>query len=80
MSGPGTDRSAQPREQRLPPQAVEAERAVLGAMMLGDDAIGQVVEVLDETFAVCPLCNTTCGLGTESAPKPRIVDLISKAL
>ncbi len=37
------------REQRLPPQAVEAERAVLGAMLLGVDAIGKVVEVLDET-------------------------------
>jgi len=37
------------REQRLPPQAVEAERAVLGAMLLGVDAIGKVLEVLDET-------------------------------
>jgi len=34
---------------RLPPQAVEAEQAVLGAMMLGEEAIGRVVEQLDET-------------------------------
>ena len=38
------------REQRVPPQAVEAERAVLGAMMLGEDAIGKVVELLDDTM------------------------------
>ncbi len=36
-------------EQRIPPQAVEAERAVLGAMLLGIEAIGKAVEVLDET-------------------------------
>ncbi len=39
-------RSAQ--EQRVPPQAVEAERAVLGAMMLGEEAIAKAVELLDE--------------------------------
>ena len=39
-------RSAQ--EQRVPPQAVEAERAVLGAMMLGEDAIAKAVVLLDE--------------------------------
>ncbi|MFC1627789.1 replicative DNA helicase [Gemmatimonadota bacterium] len=43
MSAPGSG------EQRLPPQSVEAERAVLGAMLLGVEAIGKVVEVLDET-------------------------------
>ena len=41
--------SGTPKEQRIPPQAVEAERAVLGAMMLGEEAIGTVVEFLDET-------------------------------
>lgn len=41
--------SGAPKEQRIPPQAVEAESAVLGAMMLGDEAIGTVVELLDET-------------------------------
>ncbi len=33
---------------RLPPQALEAERAVLGAMMLDQEAIGRAVELLDE--------------------------------
>jgi len=37
------------QEQRIPPQAIEAERAVLGAMMLGEEAIARVVEFLDET-------------------------------
>lgn len=44
-----TVEGASRQEQRIPPQAVEAERAVLGAMMLGVEAIGKVVEVLDET-------------------------------
>src|SRR5512140_2381199 len=33
---------------RVPPQALEAERAVLGAMMLDKQAIGHAVEILDE--------------------------------
>ncbi len=37
------------QEQRVPPQAVEAEKAVLGAMMLGEEAIARTVELLDET-------------------------------
>ncbi len=48
-NGARTERKGALQEQRLPPQAVEAERAVLGAMMLGEEAIGKVVEVLDET-------------------------------
>ena len=35
--------------ERLPPQAVEAEAAVLGAMLLEQDAISVVLEILDET-------------------------------
>jgi replicative DNA helicase len=34
---------------RVPPQALEAERAVLGAMMLDKQAIGHALEILDET-------------------------------
>ena len=35
--------------ERLPPQAVEAEAAVLGAMLLEPDAISIVIEILDDT-------------------------------
>lgn len=38
-----------PRGERVQPQAVEIERAVLGAMLIEKGAIGQVIEVLDET-------------------------------
>jgi replicative DNA helicase len=34
---------------RVPPQAIEAERAVLGAMLLDGRAISRALEVLDET-------------------------------
>ncbi len=34
--------------QRLPPQAVEIEQSVLGAMMLDTEAFGKAVEILDE--------------------------------
>jgi replicative DNA helicase len=33
----------------IPPQAIEAEMAVLGAMMLDRDAIAKAIEILDET-------------------------------
>jgi replicative DNA helicase len=36
-------------EGRVPPQAVDVEMAVLGAMMLEKDAIAKALEVLDET-------------------------------
>jgi replicative DNA helicase len=34
---------------RIPPQSIEAEVAVLGAMMLDKDAIGRTIEILDES-------------------------------
>ena len=35
-------------EGRVPPQSLEAERAVLGAMMLEPEAVGRALELLDE--------------------------------
>ncbi len=37
-------------EIRIPPQSQAAERAVLGAMLLDEDAIGAVIESLDSSF------------------------------
>jgi replicative DNA helicase len=37
-------------EIKLPPQSLAAERAVLGAMLLDEDAIGAVIESLDSSF------------------------------
>ena len=34
--------------QRLPPQAVEVEQAVLGAMLIDQRAVGRAIEILDE--------------------------------
>ncbi len=39
----------QPNGEKLPPQAVEAEQSVLGAMLLSKEAIGRAVELLDES-------------------------------
>ena len=36
-----------PRPERMPPQAVEIEQAVLGAMMLEQHAVGHALEILD---------------------------------
>jgi replicative DNA helicase len=44
----GYDRSDRPSVERLPPQDLAAEAAVLGAMLLSKDAIADVVEVLKE--------------------------------
>jgi len=35
--------------ERMPPQAVEVEQAVLGAMMIDQRAIGRAIEILDES-------------------------------
>ena len=35
--------------QRIPPQDIEAEMAVIGAMFLEADAVGKAVEILDES-------------------------------
>lgn len=39
----------EPSGERLPPQAVEAEQSVLGAMLLSKEAIGKAVELLEES-------------------------------
>lgn len=35
---------------KVPPQNLEAERAVLGAMLIAEEAIGRVIELLDTAF------------------------------
>ena len=45
--GPPSGRASGPGDfDRTPPQAIEAEQSVLGAMMLSKDAIADVVEVI----------------------------------
>ena len=34
--------------QRVPPQDIDAEMAVLGAMFIESDAVGKAIEILDE--------------------------------
>ena len=41
-------REPKPSLERVPPQNIEAEQAVLGAMLLNSDAVGAVIEVLRE--------------------------------
>lgn len=44
-------RNGPPAFDRMPPQNIEAERSVLGAMLLSSDAVGTVVEMLHENPA-----------------------------
>jgi len=37
-------------EIKLPPQSIEAEKSVLGSMLIDEDAIGSAIEILDETW------------------------------
>jgi replicative DNA helicase len=41
---------AQDLMDKIPPQSVEAEMAVLGSMLLDREAIGQAIEMLDESY------------------------------
>src|SRR3989338_3081565 len=38
------------QEIKLPPQNIEAEKSVLGAMLIDEEAIGLAVEILDEAW------------------------------
>ena len=38
------------QELRVPPQNVEAEKSVLGSMLIDNEAIGLVIEILDESW------------------------------
>jgi replicative DNA helicase len=42
------DRRTSSQSERIPPQAVEVEQAVLGAMLLDKDAIGKALEIIDK--------------------------------
>lgn len=62
---------------RVPPQAVDVEMAVLGAMLIEKDAIAKALEVLDETAFYKPahqqIFAAMIGLFERSEP----VDLIT---
>ena len=38
------------KEIRIPPQNIEAEKSVLGSMLIDEEAIGSAIEILDEIW------------------------------
>ncbi len=42
------DRKSSSQSERVPPQAIDVEQAVLGAMLLDKEAIGKAVEIIDK--------------------------------
>ncbi len=42
------DRRSSSQSERVPPQAIEVEQAVLGAMLLNKEAIGRALEIIDK--------------------------------
>ena len=54
------------QEIRVPPQNVEAEKSVLGSMLIDQEAIGAAIEVLDEQWfyedAHCKIYKAVVGL------------------
>lgn len=42
------DRRSSSQSERVPPQAIEVEQAVLGAMLLQKEAIGKAIEIIDK--------------------------------
>ena len=42
------DRRSSSQSERIPPQAIEVEQAVLGAMLLQKEAIGKAIEIIDK--------------------------------
>ena len=64
-------------EGRVPPQAVEVEMAVLGAMMLDKGAIAKAIEILDETAFYKPAHQRIFAAMTGLFEKSEPIDLIT---
>ena len=62
---------------RIPPQAIEAEVAVLGAMMLDKDAIARSIEIIDETAFYNPNHGKIFGAMVALYDRNDAVDLIT---
>ncbi len=66
-----------PVEGRVPPQAVDVEMAVLGAMLIEKDAIAKALEVLDETAFYKPADQTIFAAMIALFERSEPVDLIT---
>jgi len=64
-------------EGRVPPQAVEVEMAVLGAMMLDKGAIAKAIEILDETSFYKPAHQRIFAAMTGLFDRSEPIDLIT---
>jgi replicative DNA helicase len=62
---------------RIPPQSIEAEVAVLGAMMLEKDAIARTIEIIDETCFYNPNHGKIFGAMVALYDRNEAVDLIT---
>ncbi len=62
---------------RIPPQSIEAEVAVLGAMMLDKDAIARTIELIDETCFYNPNHGKVFGAIVSLYDRNEAVDLIT---
>ena len=65
------------QEIRVPPQNVEAEKSVLGAMLIDDEAIGSAIEVLNETWFYDEVHRKIFKAITELYSERKNVDLIT---
>jgi replicative DNA helicase len=66
-----------PREGRVPPQAVDVEMAVLGAMLLEKEAIAKAIEILDVTMFYKPAHQMIFDSMTSLFERSEPVDLIT---
>lgn len=62
---------------RIPPQNLEAERAVLGAMLLSKDAIGAAIEILDQTAFYRPAHELIFSTIVELYDRQEAADLVT---
>ena len=62
---------------RIPPQSIEAEVAVLGAMMLDKDAIARTIEIIEETSFYNPNHGKIFGAMVALYDRNEAVDLIT---
>ncbi len=63
--------------QRIPPQSIEAEQAVLGSMFIDENCIGEVIEVIDESCFYKEEHKTIFKVILELFNKKRSIDLLT---
>lgn len=76
IHGTGAGRKSMPIE-KIPPQSIEAEIAVLGSMLIEEQAVAKAIEIIDESVFYKEVHRTIFKTITELFSKNSVVDMVT---